>query len=89
MLIFTLQRFWGFSVKFSRRWVGLALLNTSRLCGLTPCGGCGARIPLLSVVATVGVSSLVRLHARGVRAFGLPPACACKRTRYPHLREVK
>lgn len=89
MQISTLRRFWGFSVKFSCRRRDVCISSTSSLWGYKVPGGCGARIPLLTVVAPAGVGYIVRFRARGVRSFGLPPACARKRTIYPHMREVK
>lgn len=49
---------------------------------------CGARIPLLIVVALAGVNYASRFKARGLR-LGLHPAFALKREAYPHYREVK
>lgn len=49
---------------------------------------CGARIPLLVVVALAGVNYASRFKARGLR-LALHPAFALKREAYPHYREVK
>lgn len=87
-LIITLQHFWGSSVKFSRKQIGLnslsAINSRPEQCSD---GGCGARIPPLSVVALAGVTPGVRFNARGVRSKELPPDCALKRT--PALTGVR
>ena len=87
ILISTLQRFWGFSVKFSRCWGENP--NTNQyylaLCDIWS----GARIPSLIGIALARVNHIALINARVVRSFGLPPAFALPARYNPHSREVK